>query len=631
MAKGALFKVSKNWIRYITDKVKSYDMYPRSINFTMGGEEEFKTLIGGGFSLIIKVVILFYAYLMLRLMYERKNNQKSVNNVVTDILNDPDPTYINNSDFSFAFKVFVTGDDSFDVLSNPYVTAEFMQYTRDPTTKSLSSSTISLSTCGSTLFHYYNQTEAEQIQIDEFVCPESRDITLQGGSFSDSYQYAQLKLKKCQSGCPPDLDTVLGKMRVEIPFVNSYFDFQDFESPSKTFIDGRLTSYILPGYSQKSNVYLQSNEAEHVDSFLAYQPGGEEKEFIEVNRVDKTTSVQYDSLDYTVFQMVFLKDPTSKSYERVVFTFLEAFGNIGGLLEVLTIAGGFIVGLFSEKIFLFTILSKLYQVEKPKTDKDFRGSDVRVQSLSMNDDPNFKNKSIASKLMNKEMMVQEAQKRMRKKARYQWKFTDFFYDFISWVPFCICFCCRKNEGLNIKRRNKLFSKGADKFINEFDAVHFAKSMREVKTLLASIMDEDERFMIPFQKCNSIPMNTDSEESSEEDAYKEVPKLFARSNETMLHISRVDDFMEQYLKRNWYEKDYRLINGVISTTTLKDSQIPSNRPSENYILPETLPTTIQKHSAKVLPTHLSEEDSKAQSSKYIMEETLQPYFDSNKEL
>ena len=59
----------------------------------------------------------------------------------------------------------------------------------------------------------------------------------------------------------------------------------------------------------------------------------------------------------------FYKDPVSDNYERQVFALLDVFGNIGGVNEILEIAGGLIVGLFSGKIFLFSILSALYQVD----------------------------------------------------------------------------------------------------------------------------------------------------------------------------------------------------------------------------------------------------------------------------
>ena len=67
--------------------------------------------------------------------------------------------------------------------------------------------------------------------------------------------------------------------------------------------------------------------------------------------------------------MQFVKDESSKSYERSVFSFLEVTGNIGGLLEILEIAGGFLVGICSGKMFLYSIISNLYHVDGPDQNK----------------------------------------------------------------------------------------------------------------------------------------------------------------------------------------------------------------------------------------------------------------------
>ena len=59
----------------------------------------------------------------------------------------------------------------------------------------------------------------------------------------------------------------------------------------------------------------------------------------------------------------FYRDSKITSYYRNVFTWLDWFGNIGGVNEVLNTAGGLLVGLFSGKIFLYSLISALYQVD----------------------------------------------------------------------------------------------------------------------------------------------------------------------------------------------------------------------------------------------------------------------------
>lgn len=48
---------------------------------------------------------------------------------------------------------------------------------------------------------------------------------------------------------------------------------------------------------------------------------------------------------------------------------MEVIGNIGGLMGIFTVAGSIIVGMFSGKVFLYSILSKMYQVEEPENTK----------------------------------------------------------------------------------------------------------------------------------------------------------------------------------------------------------------------------------------------------------------------
>lgn len=131
---------------------------------------------------------------------------------------------------------------------------------------------------------------------------------------------------------------------------------------------------------------------------------------------------------------------------------------------------------------------------------------------------------------------------MRHRVRYDWNILDFIYSILNSIPFLFVCCCRQKNKLHLKKRNKLFQKGEEKFVKEFDAVQFAKSMREMQTLLKSMIDDNERFMIPYQKCNSIPMHSDSEDESGDENYDKVPNLFAPPRLKNIHSARVDAFM-----------------------------------------------------------------------------------------
>ena len=46
-------------------------------------------------------------------------------------------------------------------------------------------------------------------------------------------------------------------MKLEIPFVNTYFDFEDYSDPVKTHIDARLSFDVLSKFIKTNYVYIQ--------------------------------------------------------------------------------------------------------------------------------------------------------------------------------------------------------------------------------------------------------------------------------------------------------------------------------------------------------------------------------------
>ena len=61
----------------VADKVKSVDRYSKVISFTFRDKESFGTLLGGFVSIATYIVIALYAYLMMRIVFE-KNATKQI-------------------------------------------------------------------------------------------------------------------------------------------------------------------------------------------------------------------------------------------------------------------------------------------------------------------------------------------------------------------------------------------------------------------------------------------------------------------------------------------------------------------------------------------------------------------------
>ena len=76
------------------------------------------------------------------------------------------------------------------------------------------------------------------------------------------------------------INNALNDAALAIAVVNSYFDFDDYNSPIKTYLDDQFYYYFLPGYEKETDVYIQQNSAEQLDSYFRYSPDGSQSNFI---------------------------------------------------------------------------------------------------------------------------------------------------------------------------------------------------------------------------------------------------------------------------------------------------------------------------------------------------------------
>ena len=61
-------------------------------------------------------------------------------------------------------------------------------------------------------------------------------------------------------------------------------------------------------------------------------------------------------------------DKYYSKFERTVNTIAELLGNLGGLYEISLIFGQLAIGIFSERLFIASILHKIYQIDQDRDD-----------------------------------------------------------------------------------------------------------------------------------------------------------------------------------------------------------------------------------------------------------------------
>lgn len=103
---------------------------------------------------------------------------------------------------------------------------------------------MAFSECGETGFSYPDEDIVSLYGINKLICLKNQNYSLQGDYYSRDFKYLEIKLFKCNPNLPTSncsntstINSFFENLDFSVAFVNSYFDFSDYEQPIKQFID----------------------------------------------------------------------------------------------------------------------------------------------------------------------------------------------------------------------------------------------------------------------------------------------------------------------------------------------------------------------------------------------------------
>jgi len=106
---------------------------------------------------------------------------------------------------------------------------------------------------------------------------------------------------------------------------------------------------------------MENNEAELKENWL-FNIFSEITNFYSIGR--RTASNHNFDLNGQAYLIVYLRlSQQYTNYERTVFTFFDMFGMLGGIFELFSLMGFFLVNRISTNLFNNCLLSSLYQVK----------------------------------------------------------------------------------------------------------------------------------------------------------------------------------------------------------------------------------------------------------------------------
>lgn len=221
--------------------------------------------------------------------------------------------------------------------------------------------------CGDN-FPFVEEKLYNRVDLKRFIWPKNTDYFISSTLNSDSFNTIDLKILRWSGDdCATDeeIDAVINNNWIELAIISSYFDFNNIENPIQTYLEDTNSYPLFVNKSSLLLVKVAQNEYVINDNLL-YLQSETKGSFYNVWSKDlrPENNLNYVIKDNNnVFGIYILLAPEFYVYERNSFTFFDMFGLLGGIHQLLLLFGGYLVSLFSEKMFNLSILSKLYQIK----------------------------------------------------------------------------------------------------------------------------------------------------------------------------------------------------------------------------------------------------------------------------
>ncbi|CAI2387341.1 unnamed protein product [Moneuplotes crassus] len=620
-----IFKKKKTFAQKIFNSMRTFDIFGKSIVLTYKGDDMYRTHIGGFASLIVQLIVIAYFLYLLHVLIFKENTNFVKTTLIKDLYKDTEvlqPGLGNgrNSHFDFAFKLTSDDLDFVNQTSALEFTVQLVEQERktvDGVQKIERKNTdIELTKCGLENLNYEHKDEIKRLEIDQYYCPKIKNYTITGSFFSKDFHFIDIRVKRCKgTGCMNDdqLDKVLQNARFNMVLVNTVMNLKDYKNPIQYTLDEGFFWDILPGIRKKTDIFIRKNEASFVDDYIQLGFEEDEEEFFQV--VDSKDRLELEPESGVLLSIVFRYDKISDIYERQIFSIGELMGQVGGFKESIMGIGTIFLTIFSERLFVGSVLRKIYQIdtwqEREKLDKSKRkehlknfknrklifredGRGIKVpytksEKFHANTFKVIKNANkeeictIKKSLKDTEDKDSEVQKkddadikdsdyedikgeileRCEKSMRERRVFKYGYFHIFHYLCCCRLVCRRKrNMRLMPYFRDQLYYNiGEEKLLEELDCVTIIKAVRQLKLLTAVLLTKKQKFLMKFQRNNVI----DSSSSGTSDEGRvNIVDLMESKNEKHAEIvnKKINKVINSFTNQDMNEIDSRIISGIV---------------------------------------------------------------------
>ena len=179
-------------------------------------------------------------------------------------------------------------------------------------------------------------------------------------------------------------------------------------------------------------VYAQQRSSSCLDSYFNILNPAEQNTFAGFeNFIQDTTDLAAGNGN--LVRIFVALDSSQVQYSRSVYSFLSFTGDLGGVFQILEIIGTVIVSVFVNRLFYYSVLSKIYQIDQPEGIANTNNIAVSpLQDQTAVDDNSRVNelnkKSVFENNQDGLNILAKAIKAIRNRKAYNFRFFDLFYN-----------------------------------------------------------------------------------------------------------------------------------------------------------------------------------------------------------
>ena len=364
------FKKKVSFLEHGMSYLRGMDIYGKSISLTYNGDDKYKTHIGGIASIICCSIIISYVVYLFYIMFTKRKTNISSSFLYTDVTKDVEilKPGLEGFDFAFDFKaggVDYLADESYFTFTLKQVEQVWVNNTGSATTNRTKVDIPYGLWNGN--FSHPDQDEVYRYGINEYYCPTSNEYSVAGTFFASNFNYIEFGLNKCVNATSSvtwktttEIEDVMKEARFSLAIENTVVNMKDYHNGIQKIIEDGLYWELVPSMRKKADIFIRKNEAVFEDSYVQLNYP-DRSNFYQV--VEHSDSFEAETDEGDILSIYFRFDKTSDIYERQVYSFAELIGQAGGFYGALLGIGALMISLFTERLFISSILRRIYQID----------------------------------------------------------------------------------------------------------------------------------------------------------------------------------------------------------------------------------------------------------------------------